>query len=111
MFLGMIDNNINSAIVSGQLGLQRASDGITNASVNIAQKSAQSTLETDGVGTVLANASVNGLSTLKQTLPSATDSFTSDLLSLQINSLNAQASAKVLDTAYDAVGTIIDTLA
>ncbi len=107
----MIDNNINSAIVSGQLGLQRASNGITNASVNIAQKSAQLTLESDGVGAVLANASVNGLSTLKQTLPSSSDSFMSDLLSLQINSVNAQASAKVLDTAYDAVGTIIDTLA
>lgn len=107
----IIDNSINSAIVSGQFGLQRASDGITQASVNIAQRNAQPTLAAEGPGAVLANASQSGLQNVRATLPAAADNVTSDLVSLKLNSVNAQASAKVLDVAFDTVGTIIDTLA
>ena len=109
----MIDPNfnVNSALIAGQLGLQRASNGITEASLSIAQRSAQSTLATQGPQGVLEQAAVNGLETTSQLLPQATDSLTTDLVSLQVNSLNAQASAKVLEVANDTVGRIIDTLA
>lgn len=110
-----INGNVNSAIIAGQFGLQQASNGITDAAVGIAQntalRNAQSTLDAGGSNAVLADAAVNSLSTVRQTLPSAASGITSDLVSLQVNSINAQASAKVLDTAFDTVGTIIDTLA
>ena len=38
---GVIANNINSAIISGQFGLQRSFDGMTQSALNIAQRSAQ----------------------------------------------------------------------
>jgi len=105
---GVIDNNINSAILSGQFGLQQASDGITQAAANLAQQNAQ--VDTDPQA-LLANAAVQGLQNVRNILPSSGDDFTSNLLSLKVNSLNAQASAKVLDTVNETVGTIIDTLA
>ncbi len=107
----IIDNSINSAIVSGQFGLQKSFEGMTQASMNIAQRSAQTRVSEDGAGAVLANASVNGLQNIRETLPQSAGNLTSDLVSLKLNSLNAQASAKVLDVAFDTVGTIIDTLA
>lgn len=109
----MIDStfNVNSALIAGQQGLQRASDGITQASLNIAQRTAQNTLEQQGPQAVLQQAAVNGLETTSQLLPQSTGGITDDLVSLQVNSLNAQASAKVLEVANDTVGTIINTLA
>ena len=98
----IIGNNINSAIVSGMSGIQNAYEGMTQASVNLAQRAAQTSVELNGTGDVLANAS--------NTLPQNVGSVTDDLISLQINSKNALASAKVVDTAFDTVGTIIDTL-
>jgi hypothetical protein len=108
----MIDpTNVNSAILSGFQGLQRASEGITNASVSIAQRSAQNTLNSDGVLGVLENASTQALRNTRNLLPQSADNLTSDLVSLQLNSLNAQASARVVDAADETVGRIIDTLA
>ncbi|QJR80847.1 hypothetical protein CA267_008660 [Alteromonas pelagimontana] len=106
----IIGNNINSAIMSGQFGLQQAFKGMNQASLNIAQRSAQTHVAENGPGQVLANASLNNLANIKNTLPQSANSPTSDLLSLKLNSMNAQASAKVLDKAFDTVGTIIDTL-
>ena len=107
----IIDNNINSAILSGQFGLQQASNGITQAASSIAHQTAQTGATEVDPQTALENASVQGLETIRNLLPSSGDDLTSDLLSLKINSINAQASAKVLDVANDTVGTIIDTLA
>ena len=106
----IIGNNINSAIVSGMSGIQNAYEGMTQASVNLAQRAAQTSVELNGTGDVLANASINSLSNVRNTLPQNVGSVTDDLISLQINSKNALASAKVVDTAFDTVGTIIDTL-
>ena len=106
----IIGNSINSAIVSGMNGLQKSYQGMTHASISIAQRAAQTSVEFDGPGTVLANASIQGLSNLRNTLPKGGDSMTTDLLSMQMYSRNALASAKVVDKAFDAVGTIIDTL-
>ncbi|GGW90929.1 hypothetical protein [Alteromonas halophila] len=106
-----VDNSINSAIVSGYVGLQNASQGITQASQNIALRSAQQNMAENGPEGVLASASQRNLENVREMLPQPANNLTSDILSLQNNSINAQASAKVLDTAFDTVGTIIDTLA
>lgn len=106
----IIGSNINSAIVSGMSGIQNAYAGMTQASVNLAQRAAQTSVELNGTSDVLSNASINNLSNVRNTLPKNAGSMTDDLISLQINSKNALASAKVVDTAFDTVGTIIDTL-
>ena len=46
-----------------------------------------------------------------QLLPEAIDGITSNLVGLSVNLTNAQASTKVVDTASDTVGTILDILA
>lgn len=107
----IIANSMNAAIVGGRQGLNNASSGITLASINIAQRSAQTTLEEQGPGQVLANASLQGLKNVRAVLPTAERSATDDLVSLKLNSINAQASAKVVDVANDTVGRIIDILA
>lgn len=93
---------LNSAFSAGQFGLQRASDGMTQAASNIAQQTAGRQQE---LGGTLQSGS------LPNSSQKAPASITSDLISLNVNSLNAQASAKVLDVANDTLGTIIDTLA
>ena len=103
--------NVNSILVSGLQGLQNASNGIATASLSIAQRSAQSTLETQGVSGVLENAAVQGLETTRQLIPEAEGSLTNDLISLQVNAINAQAAAEVIEVADETVGRIIDIFA
>lgn len=88
MINGISGSGLTSAITAGQNGLRQASDGITQAATNIAQQNTNSTA-----------------------LPSSSSNVGSDLLSLNVNALNAQASAKVIDVANDTLGTIIDTIA
>lgn len=102
-----VRNSVHSAFASGQLGLQRAQQGITDAAVNIAQQNRRATSPTE----VLENAATQQLSAVKQVLPPVEDNLTSNLISLQVNSNNALASAKVLDVADKTVGRIIDELA
>ena len=102
-----VRNNVNSAIVSATFGLQSASRGITEASVNIANRTAESRDPSE----LLADAATQQLDVVKQTLPTSTGSLTDDLVSLTVNATNAQASAKVLDVANETVGRIIDELA
>ncbi|GAB2688029.1 hypothetical protein Q4574_13825 [Aliiglaciecola sp. 3_MG-2023] len=102
-----VTNNVNSAIISGTLGLNRAQQGITEASISIAQNNSQGQTTQD----LLANAATQQLGQVSQLLPSGGDSLTDNLLSLQINSRNALASGKVLEVANDTVGRIIDELA
>jgi hypothetical protein len=105
-----ISNNTNSAIVSGTLGFKRASDGIIQNASNLASLSAFSVPSKDPQE-FLANASLNQLGSIKQLLPQASEGITSNLVGLSINLTNAQASTKVVDTASDTVGTILDILA
>ena len=102
-----ISNNINSAIVSGTIGIQRASKELTQNTSDLASLSAFSVHPQE----FLANAALKPLSSIKQMLPEASDGMTSNLVGLSINLTNAQASAKVVDTASDTVGTILDILA
>lgn len=107
----VIGNNVNSAILSGQFGLQKAYEGMTQASLNIAQRAAQQSVSDNGPNQMLAKASLQSLANTRQILPQGGDSFTSDIMAMQLNSMNAIASAKVLDKAHGAVGLIINTLA
>ena len=107
----IIGNSINSAIVSGQFGLQNAYQGMTQASMNIAQRAAQDSVASSGPQEMLASASLQSLQNLKNTLPGGSGGPINDLVSLKMHSINAQASAKVMDVAFDTVGSIIDTLA
>ncbi len=92
---GIIGSNINSAIASGVYGLQSASAGITEASENIAQRTAEGSSRANGE---TASAPESG-------------NVTDDLIALKVNSLNAQANAKSVDAAFGTIGTIIDTVA
>jgi hypothetical protein len=105
-----ISNNINSAIVSGTMGMKKASDNISQSTSNLAGLSAFSVPPSDPQE-FLASAALNQLSTMKQLLPQASNGITSNLVGLSINLTNAQASTKVVDTASDTVGTILDILA
>ena len=105
-----ISNNTNSAIVSGTLGIKRAYDGISQNASNLASLSAFSVPSRDPQE-FLANATLNQLNAIKQVLPQASEGITSNLVGLSINLTNAQASTKVVDTASDTVGTILDILA
>lgn len=102
-----VGNNINSAILSATFGLQNASQGIAEASINIAQRNAEPRDITD----LLADAAGQQLGAISQILPSGGDSLTNNLVSLSINARNAEANAKVLDVANGAIGRIIDELA
>lgn len=102
-----VRNSVNSAILSSAFGLQKASQGLTASSFNIAQRNTEplSTLD------LLTNVATQQLGSLSQLLPTGGDSLTNNLVGLSINARNAEASAKVLDVASGAVGRIIDELA
>jgi hypothetical protein len=105
-----ISNNMNSAILSGTTGIQRASKEITQNTSNLASLSTF-TVPVSDPQEFLANATLSQLSSIKKSLPEAADGITSNLVGLSINLTNAQASRKVIDTANDTVGTILDILA
>ena len=92
------------------MGLKKASDGITQNATNLANLAVKPETSTDPQA-FLANATVTQLGSIKQTLPQASDGITSDILGLSVNLNSAKASAKVLGTANDTVGTILDILA
>lgn len=102
-----VNDSLNSAIVSGVLGVQRASDGITAASVNIAQQQASQRSTSD----LLSDVATQQIGNVRDLLPSGGDTLTNDLISLNVNLTNAQASAKVLDVANETVGRLINELA
>lgn len=105
-----ISNNLNSAIISGTMGLKKASDGISQNAANLASLSVKPQTSRDPQE-FLANATLTQLGTIKQTLPQASAGITNDLVGLSVNLTNAQASSKVVGTANDTVGTILDILA
>ena len=101
-----VSNNLNSAILSGVLGVQRASEGITQSSIGLAQQAAKLRDPQE----FLADAATQQIGLTSKLLPSGGDSTTSNLLSLSINLTNAQASGKVLDVANETVGRLIDEI-
>jgi hypothetical protein len=105
-----VSNNINSAMVSGSLGLQRASDNITQTSLNIAQRSVEPA-SSQNIQKFLADAASQQLGANTRSLSQQSQGLTADLISLSVDSTNAQASAKVLGVASGTVGTLLDILA
>ncbi|GFD70025.1 hypothetical protein [Alteromonas sp. KUL106] len=95
-----------SAFAAAQYGLQSASDGISQAASNIAQRTAEDAVAP--AQPIEANSTTNATS-LNST-PSSTR-LTDDLIALNVNERNAQASAKVLGVADEMLGTIIDVMA
>ena len=102
-----VSSNLNSVIVSGVLGVNNASNNITTTSISLAQQQASLRSTSD----LLSDVGLQQIGNVSSLLPSGGDTFTSDLLSLQNNLNNAQASTKVLDVANETVGRLIDELA
>jgi len=96
MSFDYVSNGINSAIDSASLGLQGASNNITKASFNIAQRSAESTKSQHPQG-FLAHGPLQ-----------QSPGLSADIVNLSVNSTNAQASAKVLAVASGTLGTLLD---
>ena len=95
-----------SAFAAAQYGLQNASDGISQAASNIAQRTAE-----DAVAPAQPIATnTDTINTSSNSTPTSTR-LTDDLIALNVNERNAQASAKVLGVADEMLGTIIDVLA
>ncbi|MDN4502983.1 hypothetical protein QX776_11270 [Alteromonadaceae bacterium BrNp21-10] len=104
-----VASSVNSAILSGTFGLQKASKDISQTSFSIAQQTA--TLK--DTNTLLADAATQQLGITSHLISASGrgDDFTSNLLSLSSNLRNAQASSNVLGVAKNVVGKIIDELA
>ncbi|MBT3135312.1 hypothetical protein KL866_09385 [Alteromonas sp. ALT199] len=96
----------SSAFAAAQYGLQSASDGISQASANIAQRTAEDAIAP--AQPITANTDTNNTSSNST---STTTRLTDDLIALNVNERNAQASARVLGVADEMLGTIIDVLA
>ena len=96
-----------SAFAAAQYGLQSASDGISQAASNIAQRTA----EEDAVAPAQPIATNTDATSRSANSSSTSTRLTDDLIALNVNERNAQASAKVLGVADEMLGTIIDVLA
>ncbi|GAB3014429.1 hypothetical protein [Bowmanella dokdonensis] len=97
------DGNVNSAFVSGALTIQRASDGITQNSISLAQQ------QTDQREPRQEQAETAKLS---ERVPSTGNgSVTDSLAGLTLNLRHAEAGAKVLDMTSDMVGSLINEVA
>lgn len=95
---------IQSAFASGVQGYQRAEQGVQDASLNIArQPVAQQETEAAAKGELEAS---------EQTQPTAqTQSVTDSMVQMRLEERNAQSNAKVIETADQVVGSLIDTTA
>jgi predicted secreted protein len=99
-------DGVGSAFAAAQYGLQSASDGISQAASNIAQRTAEDAVAP--AQPIAANIDTNNA---KPNSTSSTSRLTDDLIALNVSERNAQASAKVLGVADEMLGTIIDVLA
>ena len=98
-------DGVGSAFAAAQYGLQSASDGISQAASNIAQRTAEDAVAP--AQPIAANTDINNATPTT----SSTSRLTDDLIALNVSERNAQASAKVLGVADEMLGTIIDVLA
>jgi len=97
--------DIQSALYSGVQGFQRASAGVTDATLEInrqTQTNRQNETEQAVAQTAAADRQ-NGLSVASQPA-----SLTDSLVQLGQEERNAQANAKSIQTADDVLGTVID---
>lgn len=92
-----VSNNLGSAFNAGVQGLQSASDGITESSVNIAR--AQTERE-----------NVEGSEPAPETREAQSQpvNVTEELVNLRVEQFNAQANTRSIQTADEVLGTLID---
>jgi flagellar hook protein FlgE len=97
--------DIQSALYSGVQGFQRASAGVTEATLDInRQTQANRQNETaQAVAQTAATGRQNGLQNAEQPV-----SLSNTLLQLGQEERNAQANAKSIQTADEVLGTVID---
>ena len=95
-----------SAFTAAQYGLQNASEGISQAASSIAQRTVEDAASP--AQPITPNTDTNSTSL---TSSSTTSRLTDDLIALNVNERNAQASAKVLGVADEMLGSIIDVMA
>ena len=89
--------DVRSAYNSGLAGLQNASAQLTSSSVNIAQT-------TGADGRIIENQESVALSAEQSPV-----SLTTELVNLKVAEFQAKSSAKVITTADEMVGTLINT--
>lgn len=100
-------SNVNAAIVSGQSGLQRATQGIAQASANIASQPAR--LETAPSTPAETNNLPQPQRQADQVLASS-DNLLDNIVSLTVNQIQGQSAARVIGVANENVGRLIDEL-
>ena len=84
--------NISSTFTSGLAGFQKASTQLDNASARIAQAS------------IAGNSSAS-----HESSSSSPISISTELINMKVAEMQAKASAKVIGSADDMLGTLIDT--
>ena len=97
-----ISNNLGSAFNAGVQGLQSASEGITESSVNIAR--AQT--EREDVERVEQSQEVRQAESPQPA--SQPVNVTNELVNLRVEQFNAQANTQSIQTADEVLGTLID---
>jgi uncharacterized protein RhaS with RHS repeats len=98
--------DIQSAFASGQQGLQSASYGITEATVNINRE----TTNQQRLLNAREDAAVQRASADRVTLSSDSQvpSLTQSLVQLNTEQINAEANVRSIQTADEALGSVID---
>ena len=92
--------DVRSAFNSGLAGFQNASAQLSNASSRIAQA---------GIAENSITANQQTQESLSPSAERAPISITTELINMKVAEMQAKASAKVIDTADDMLGTLIDT--
>lgn len=92
--------DVRSAFNSGLAGFQNASAQLSNASSRIAQA---------GIAEKSITANQQTQESLSPSAERAPISITTELINMKVAEMQAKASAKVIDTADDMLGTLIDT--
>lgn len=97
--------DIQSALYSGVQGFQRASAGVTEATVNI-NRQAEANRQNETEQAVVETAATERQASLQTT--EQAPSLSSSLVQLGQEERNAQANAKSIQTADEVLGTVID---
>jgi len=97
--------DIQSALYSGVQGFQRASAGVTEATVNI-NRQAEANRQNETEQAVAQTAATERQASLQTT--EQPPSLSNSLVQLGQEERNAQANAKSIQTADEVLGTVID---
>lgn len=96
--------DIQSAFSSGLQGFQRASNGVTEATVNINREAANEQRVRNAEQTADSDAAQQNVEAQRRQTPDMTQS----LVQLNTESINAEANVRSIRTADEMLGTLID---